>query len=140
MTATQTTPIDLQSAERAVLAAERTLADARATLARLRGQLVEESTLPIFVHHVLAAARRISTSGGYGYSNLRDKVLVQYVWHEYHQTVGKLPFHEFKNRLALANGRGIVLAHEDLIPEESRAEFARAEVRVGQSVYHWIRV
>lgn len=136
-----TIPIDLQSADRAVLAAERALADARATLARLRGQLDADASLTTFAHAVLAAARRITISDGYGASNLRDKAIVQYVWQEYAEwSADRMTFAEFKRRLAIVNGRGLVLAHEDLIPEGRRAEFARAEVRVGQSVYHWVRI
>ncbi len=84
---------------------------------------------------VLAAARRAAADRRVT-TNLGDKVLVEAVWAAY----GHGSLDDFKRRLAAANGAGVDLFAEDLVPADRRDEYDRSAVRVGPTAYHYVRI
>jgi hypothetical protein len=84
-------------------------------------------------------AARASPTGWFG----RDKVLVHHVWRAAHgRPVAGLPvdLDSFKQLLVRLNGAGrLALSRADLVQLMDPAELARAEIRVGNATFHFIR-
>lgn len=93
-----------------------------------------------FARDVLAAARDVVATNGRGVSNLRDQVLVGAVRERYASLFGEIAMDEFKRHLRDVSGGEVMLVCEDRIPADRLQEFRESEVRIGASVFHYIRV
>lgn len=93
-----------------------------------------------FARNVLAAARDVVATNGRGVSNLRDQVLVASVCERFGELFGRVGLDEFKKHLRDVSGGEVMLVCEDRIPADRQQEFRESEVRIGASVFHYIRI